>query len=93
MEKKKKKDISRREFIKAIGAGAVVTTVAMAGCKPRNRVTAEGGSLGEVPTDLMTYRTNPHTGDVVSLLGYGCMRWPLRKNAGGEDEVDQDAVN
>ncbi len=29
-----------------------------------------------VPSGGMTYRTNPTTGDKVSLLGYGCMRWP-----------------
>ena len=39
----------------------------------------------------MTYRTNPSTGDKVSILGYGCMRWPTLP---GEDEkIDQDAVN
>ena len=42
----------------------------------------------------MTYRTNPNTGDRVSLLGYGCMRWPTRKRADGNgDEIDQEAVN
>ena len=42
----------------------------------------------------MVYRTNPTTGDRVSLLGYGCMRWPTRKRADGNgDEVDQEAVN
>ncbi|MDU1904152.1 MAG: aldo/keto reductase [Dysgonomonas sp.] len=93
MEDKNRKDISRRNFLRVLGAGTVVTTAALAGCKPNNTVTAEGGSIGEVPTDKMTYRTNPHTGDVISLLGYGCMRWPLRKNEKGEDEVDQDTVN
>ncbi|MDR2885218.1 MAG: aldo/keto reductase [Rikenellaceae bacterium] len=88
-----KKDMTRRDFIKTLGVGAAATTAAMAGCKPRNRVTAEGGAPGEIPTDQMTYRTNPHSGDRVSLLGYGCMRWPLRKNAKGEDEIDQQTVN
>ena len=41
----------------------------------------------------MTYRRNPH-GDDVSLLGYGCMRWPTRKNAEGKgDELDQETIN
>ena len=49
---------------------------------------------GEVPTDKMTYRTSPTTGDRVSLLGYGCMRWPLKPAPDGKGEViDQDAVN
>lgn len=93
MEKKDKKDISRRDFLKFAGTGAVTATAIMAGCKPGNRVSAEGGIIGEVPTDKMTYRINHNTGDKVSLLGYGCMRWPLRTNANGEDEIDQDTVN
>jgi len=93
MEKKENKNISRRDFLKTLGVGAAVTTTALYGCKPKNSVSAEGGIRGEVPTDKMTYRINPFTKDKVSLLGYGCMRWPLRKNAKDEDEVDQDKVN
>ena len=94
MEKKNKKEINRRNFLKAVGAGSVVTTAAMVGCKPNNTVSAEGGSIGEVPTDKMTYRINRNTGDKVSLLGYGCMRWPLRQKPDGSgEEIDQDAVN
>lgn len=89
----KKNNISRRDFLKTLGAGSLATTVAMYGCKPNNAVSAEGGSIGEVPTDKMTYRVNHNTSDKVSLLGYGCMRWPLRTNSNGEEEVDQDAVN
>jgi len=90
---KDNKQISRRNFLKALGAGSVATTATMVGCTPKNTVSAEGGSIGEVPKDKMTYRINHNTGDKVSLLGYGCMRWPLRKNANGEDEIDQDTVN
>ena len=93
MEKKNKKNISRRNFLKAVGTGSVATTAVMYGCKPDRTVSAEGGSIGEVPTDKMTYRINHNTGDKVSLLGYGCMRWPLRTNSNGEEEIDQDAVN
>ena len=94
MKNKNKKEINRRNFLKAVGAGSVLTTAAMYGCKPSNTVSAEGGSTGEVPTDKMTYRTNQITGDKVSLLGYGCMRWPLRQKPDGSgEEIDQDAVN
>lgn len=93
MENKNKKDINRRSFLKVLGAGSIATTAAMVGCKPNNTVSAGGSSIGEVPIDKMTYRVNPHTGDKVSLLGYGCMRWPLRTNDKGEEEIDQDAVN
>lgn len=90
---KKKHTISRRNFLRTLGVGAAVTTTAFYGCKPKNTVSAEGGAIGEVPAGKMTYHINPWTKDKVSLLGYGCMRWPLRKNANGEDEVDQDTVN
>ncbi len=85
--------ISRRSFLKLAGAGSITTAATLYGCKPSNTVTSEGGNVGEVPTDKMTYRTNPHSGDKVSLLGYGCMRYPLRTNSKGEEEVDQDTVN
>lgn len=42
----------------------------------------------------MTYRTNPRTGDKVSILGYGCMRWPtLPSPAGDGNVIDQNTVN
>lgn len=92
MENNNKK-IDRRSFLKVAGAGTAATTALLVGCKPNNQVSAEGGKLGEVPTDKMTYRVNPNTGEKVSLLGYGCMRFPMIKNAEGKDEVDQETVN
>ena len=72
MEKKK---IDRREFLKLFGAGAAAATAGIYGCGKRGPGAA--AAVGEVPTDRMTFRTTPATGDRVSLLGYGCMRWPL----------------
>jgi predicted aldo/keto reductase-like oxidoreductase len=93
MERKNKKDINRRDFLKTAGAGAAVTAATLVGCNPKDVKTAENHSQ-EVPTDKMTYRITPSTGDRVSLLGYGCMRWPLRQKADGSgEEIDQDAVN
>ncbi len=87
------KGLTRRDFLKIAGTGAVVSAAALAGCKPGRKLSAEGGAEGEIPTDRMELRTNPHTGDKVSLLGFGCMRWPVHKNADGEDEIDQEKVN
>ncbi|MDR1369747.1 MAG: aldo/keto reductase, partial [Dysgonamonadaceae bacterium] len=89
MKNKHNKETSRRDFLKIAGMGAAA---AFYGCKPDNRSTG-GTSDGEVPAGKMTYRTNPHSGDKVSLLGYGCMRWPLKQKAGGGEEIDQEAVN
>ncbi|MDR1417418.1 MAG: aldo/keto reductase [Prevotellaceae bacterium] len=96
MKKKNTAAINRRDFFRIAGAGAVAAGAGalMPGCKPRSAASAEGGAVDEVPTDKMTYRVNPHTGDKVSLLGYGCMRWPLRQKADGSgEEVDQETVN
>ena len=71
MEKKK---IDRREFLTTLGLGAAVTTTALYGCGPKGG-SAVSAPAGELPAGSMTYRTSP-TGDRVSLLGYGCMRWP-----------------
>ena len=94
----KKNTIDRREFLRRLGAGAAVTAVAAAtGCGSRNNPLAGGRTAqGEIPTDGMTYRTNPKTGDRVSLLGYGCMRWPTVSKTSARDsndEIDQEMVN
>jgi predicted aldo/keto reductase-like oxidoreductase len=41
----------------------------------------------------MTMRINPHTGDKVSLLGFGCMRFPMMEDENGNRIVDQEATN
>jgi predicted aldo/keto reductase-like oxidoreductase len=92
-----KEEIDRRTFLKTAGAVAAGTaTVGTAGCNLNKSQKASQFSFqtGEVPTDKMTYRTQPRTGDRVSLLGYGCMRWPTRQRADGNgEEVDQETVN
>lgn len=94
MEKKDKHRIDRREFLKRLGAGtAAVSAMTVAGCSFRDAGT-EGSAQGEVPTDKMTYRTDPKTGEQISLLGYGCMRWPMMPSPDGNGEViNQETVN
>ena len=90
------KELGRRGFLKKLGmAGAVVSGASLAGCSSNsesNKKWSVEGTGGE-PTGKMTYRINPNTGDKVSLLGYGCMRWPMKKNEEGKDIVDQEKVN
>ena len=88
--------MDRREFIKHIGGAAVATSVVLSACKSEDdKPTALEGILdgqGE-----MTQRTNPNTGDKVSLLGYGMMRLPvegggsMRENPNAD--IDQEMVN
>lgn len=95
MEEKNKKNINRRDFIKIVGISAATSTAILYGCSSKGTSSSNSVSgEGEIPTDKMTYRTSPTTGDRVSLLGYGCMRWPLKPSPDGNGEViDQDAVN
>ena len=74
-----------------------MTGLAAAGCKKAGGISlAETSSDRVVPADKMTYRVTPTSGDKVSLLGYGCMRWPMKPDPDGEEGaemVDQEAVN
>lgn len=89
MKQDKKPTISRREFFKTIGVAGMATAGWAACSDNRKKPAAEAGKKGE-----MTYRTNSTTGDKVSLLGYGCMRWPMKPSPDGKGEVvDQETVN
>ncbi len=80
------KKLDRREFLKVAGvaAGSAALTAA---CAPKKENTAE-----EVNGE-MEYRVNEAAGDKVSLLGYGCMRWQMIKDADGKEIIDQESVN
>lgn len=98
MKMKDKNNINRRDFLKRLGIGTAAATAAVvAGCDTKGKPLAESHkALGEIPTDKMTYRENPKTGEKVSLLGYGCMRWPDTAGGAGRDaeaELDQEAIN
>jgi predicted aldo/keto reductase-like oxidoreductase len=87
--------MDRRDFLKIVGISTVAGTASLYGCKPKTEAGAASGELGPIPTDKMTYRSFPSLGDdKISILGYGCMRWPTMPNPKGEGEIiDQEAVN
>lgn len=82
------KNISRRDFIKAAGAGALAAGAAA--CKSGSDKAALQEDLGPAEMPL---RTNPNTGDKVSILGYGCMRWKMVPGPDGKEIIDQENVN
>ena len=89
---KKDKPVNRRDFLKISGvAAAVSATAALQSCGSGND---RSGAATDVPIGKMTYRTFPSLGDKVSLLGYGCMRWPTMPNPEGRGEIiNQEVVN
>ena len=87
-----KKNISRRDFIKVAGAGALAVGAAAA-CGPDNKAASVTASAHQTGDGEMEYRINPKNGDKVSLLGYGCMRWQMKRDERGREVVDQDSVN
>lgn len=94
-QENKNENINRREFLKRFGIGvAAVSASTLPGCNEKSGPSGFNTKQGEVPTDKMTYRINPKTGEKVSLLGYGCMRWPTMPSADGSgDIIDQEQVN
>ena len=81
--------INRRGFLRYIGAGAALT---LTGCAS-DAIHPLGRRNPNAGKGNMEYRKNPTTGDVVSLLGYGAMRWPTKAMRDGSSEIDQVAVN
>ena len=87
--------INRRDFLKTLGVGAVGAAAASCGPKTPAMYDPSGHHTTEVPIDKMTYRTWPSMhNDRISLLGYGCMRWPMITDDNGRPQgIDQEQVN
>lgn len=88
-------NINRRDFLGRLTLGAsAIAGLTVAGCRRHGDTTATVAADGDTTPGDMTYRTSPTSGDRVSLLGYGCMRWPQKYNpADGTTDIDQKAVN
>lgn len=78
--------MDRRQFIKISGAAAAAAGVVA--CAPKVMEKDAGGiSSGPVEGKVVQHFEG------VSLLGYGCMRWPMVEGDDGKSHIDQDAVN
>ena len=80
-----------------MGGAAVATSVVLSACKSNND--GQPAALGDIidGQGKMTKRTNPNTGDEVSLLGYGMMRLPVEGGGTARENpdspIDQELVN
>ena len=71
--------MDRREFIKHSTAAVAGSSLLLTACKKQGGEPPQARrDKDDVPfsEEAMTMRTNPNTGDKVSLLGFGMMRLP-----------------
>ncbi|GHU96252.1 aldo/keto reductase [Bacteroidia bacterium] len=82
--------ITRRQALKYIGFGAAGVAVAAGGYVGIKRLQSNGGNgLVEEPDHnwMVATRPDPVTGANISLLAFGCMRFPLVEP--GKPEIDE----
>lgn len=86
-------NINRRDFLRMAGAAGV--GAGLAACTGKNPVAEAAVANPAAAPGEMTYRQfSSLDGDEVSILGYGCMRWPLLPEPAPDGNVvDQEAVN
>ena len=80
MENQNKNNLSRRGFLKTLGASATAAAATLYGCGSSDKKGVTSANAGKASQGKMTMRTVPSTGDRVSLLGFGCMRYPTIDN-------------
>ncbi len=79
--------MDRRSFLKTSGAAAALAGLAAcAGPKGNEKGASTTQEIGIDGPMLQNYPG-------VGVLGYGCMRWPMIKDAEGKDVIDQETVN
>lgn len=89
-----KHNIDRRNFLKTASTAALAAGAMSVAASCRRSVQGDRESRNDSgDNEGMTYRTNNGNGDVVSILGYGCMRWPMIKDGNGKDIIDQETTN
>lgn len=77
--------MDRRDFLKAggLGAAAIVSSSLLPSCRESGR----GGRSLPGPESM------PQNYPGVGLLGFGCMRWPMKSSEDGSEIIDQEKVD
>ena len=81
--------MDRRDFLKTAGAGALAAGAAVA-CKNIDTKAPAGAAAPAVDGEMARHPLMP---EPIGLLGYGCMRWQMKRDENGRNVVDQDSVN
>ena len=85
-------EMNRRDFLKIVGISTAAA--GLNACSPRRAAEETDNGVAGTPAGEMTCRQFPPSPDKVSVLGYGCMRWPTLPAPGGDGNViDQEEVN
>ena len=79
--------MDRREFLRISGTAAAAAS--LAACAGGAPAPAPAADDRKPVTDGQMLQNFPGIG----VLGYGCMRWPMVKDANGVDHIDQEKVN
>ena len=79
--------MDRRSFLKTSGAAAAFA--GLAACTGPKGNEKGASTTQEIGIDGPMLQNYPGVG----VLGYGCMRWPMIKDAEGKDVIDQETVN
>lgn len=89
--------MERRTFLKYLGGFIIASSSLLAACTKKGSSGSRPMKKAESRKEDMTYRTNPNTGDKISLLGYGMMRLPVvgggTEHNNPDAELDQDMIN
>jgi len=81
--------MDRRDFIKSAGLGAAALGVAA--CAPGAAEKTVSASTFDGNQELKGTMLQNYPG--IGTLGYGCMRWPMKKGEDGKNHIDQEEVN
>ncbi|MDR1857465.1 MAG: aldo/keto reductase [Desulfovibrio sp.] len=87
------KTLSRRTLLKAAGAVGAIGAAAY-GLDGLGIFGKRERDIPDPPPGSMTRRVNPRNGDAISLLGFGCMRFPMLPSAKSPNgpEIDEEAA-
>ena len=80
--------MDRRDFLKSAGMGAAALGVAACAPKAAEQVTASDFQGNK---ELKGEMLQNYPG--IGTLGYGCMRWPMKRGEDGRNHIDQEEVN